>query len=96
MKRYEKIEELPKDLLVLFEKHYELEDDESFEDLEEIHSYIIDDYGYGDEPKKKGDWYIGKSDYMKLGKYTIYAQYKRFIKDYDCICDEEFDCILVK
>lgn len=96
MKKAEKIEELPKELLELLNADAGFDDDEEFEDCEEIYDYIFDGMGYGKKPKKKGDWYIGKSDIMNIGKYKIVAQYKQYIKDYNIICDKEFDCILYK
>jgi hypothetical protein len=94
MKEARSIEDLPKELLDALVTHYELEDGEMFDDCEEIYYYVLNDMGYGDNPKKKGEWYIGKSEPMKVGEFTIVAQYKQYIKDYDCICDEEFDCLL--
>jgi hypothetical protein len=32
---------------------------------------------------------------MVVNGHKIIAQSKRFIKDYDCICDEEFDGIYI-
>ena len=94
MKRAEKIENLPKELLTLLKTEFEYDDDENFEDCEEIYDYILDSMGYGNDPKKKGKYYIGKSGVMKIGKYKVVAQYKQYIKEYDCVCDSEFDCIL--
>ena len=94
MIKVDKVEDLPQELIDLLKVEAEFEEDENFEDCEEIHNYILDWMGHDGEPKKKGEWYIGKSDAMKLGKYKIVAQYKQYIKDYDCICDEEYDCLL--
>lgn len=94
MNEARKLEELPKELLVSLAEHYELEDGDMFDNCEEIYDCVLHDMGFNGDPKKKGDWYIGKSDPMKVGNFTVVAQYKRFIKDYDCICDEEFDCLL--
>lgn len=93
MKKVDKIEDLPQELIDLLKVQAEFEEGENFEDCEEIYDYILDWMGCDGEPKKKGEWYIGKSDVMKLGKYKIVAQYKQYIKDYDCICDEEYDCL---
>ena len=94
MKEARTLEELPSELLEALVKYYELEDGETFDDCEEIYDYVLDDMGYDGKPKKKGEWYIGKSDPMKVGKFTVVAQYKQYIKDYDCICDKEFDALL--
>ena len=94
MKKIEYLEELPEGVLKQIQLDMELEDGDKIEDLEEIFDYIKDCVGYQNEPKKKGDYYYLQFCKMFNG-YKIIAQSKRFIKDYDCICDEQFDGIYI-
>lgn len=92
MKKIESLEELPEGVLSQIELDMELAEDENLEDLEEILDYIRESVGYEKEPKKKNDYYYLQFT-KKINGHKIMAQSKRFIKDYDCICDEEFEGI---
>ena len=94
MKIARKIGELPESIIKAFCDDCEIGDDDIFE-IEDIYDWVLL-MGYDGDPKKKGDYYIGKSKPMEIGKLQIIAQYKQYIKDYDCICDKEFDCLLYK
>ena len=88
------LKEIPKELLFLLEKHYEYEEGESFENCEEIFDCVLDSMGCIEDPKKNGEWLIGKSDVLSIGEFKVVAQYKQYIKEHNCICDKEFDCLL--
>lgn len=94
MTEVRQIEFLPQELLNSLKEYFELEEDESFDDSKEIYEYIDEAVGSSCEPKKKGDWYIGKTEPITINGFTIVGQYKQFIKNYDCICHKEFDCLL--
>ena len=96
MRKAYKLQDIPQDLIKLLEVDAVFEDYEHFEDCEELLSYIIDWVGIGcsDKTIKKGDWYFGKCDALKIGKYKVVAKYKRQTDDIDDI--EYFDCLLYK
>lgn len=97
MKKLYEISDMPDDLLELIITHYgiELEDDDKLS-LEDIYDIMIDTLGYDNDNKRKkvNDYYYLQSS-KKFGKYNVIAQTKRYIKDYDCICDEQYDCIYI-
>lgn len=94
MRKIETLDELPEGVLEQIQLDMELEEGDKLEDLEEIFDYIKDCVGYKIDPKKKGDYYYLQF-IMTFRGHKIIAQSKRFIKDYDCICDEEFDGIYI-